>query len=98
MDSNTIINQDGDTLRTWSICKKPTPNGNWIISPYIGVNSANAAEAELTYWIRDCKSLGRVNGQCAEEIEVYAQVVDAYEQRDFDTYSPAWEKVININF
>lgn len=93
MESTEIINQDGETSRVWSICKKPTPNGNMIITPLIEPNTAQSVEAELKYWIRDCNSLGMRTGQCSEEIEVYAQQVDSYEQRNFDTYSPAWEKV-----
>jgi len=97
MESTEIINQDGETSRVWSICKKPTPNGNMIITPLIEPNTAQSVEAELKYWIRDCNSLGMRTGQCSEEIEVYAQQVDSYEQRNFDTYSPAWEKIGTIS-
>ena len=89
---STGFNQYGDSLRVWSICKKPSAVGNMIVSPFVNSGRAMSVEAELQYWIRECHTLGRYR-QCSEEIEIYVQQVDSFTQRDDNADSTAWQKV-----
>lgn len=89
----TTLNQDAETLRALTICKKPDPSGNMVISPFVDVSNAASVKAEIKYYNRECTSLDLRGKKCKKEVEVYAQYVDSYLGRDASGTSPEWDKI-----
>ena len=48
----TGIDADQNTIRVLTLCKKPNPEGNLVISPFIPTGGAAQVQVEINYYMR----------------------------------------------
>jgi len=90
----TGIDADQNTIRVLTLCKKPKPEGNLVISPFIPTGGAAQVQVEINYYMRACKTLSKYRSKCVEEIDILtAEATDA-KSRNLNT--DTWNQIDTI--